>query len=226
VTIRFGKVQIDSARRQLWRQSREIHLTAKAFDLLMLLLEQRPNLVTKSQIQERLWPDTFVSEANLPSLVAEIREAIGDNARRPTCIRTVHGFGYAFAADVELVELKREKHAVGARYWLICDERRIDLAQGENILGREGLDMIAIESSTVSRRHAKIVVAKDAATIEDLGSKNGTIVCEERIQIGRRLIDGDRIRLGSVLMTFRCSPAAGTTETQQPSATISPNRDG
>ena len=61
---------------------------------------RRPAAVSKAEIQEHLWPDTFVSEANIPTLVAEIRDAIDDDARQPRFIRTVFGFGYGFCGDV------------------------------------------------------------------------------------------------------------------------------
>src|SRR5690242_14452929 len=95
----FGEFRLDVAARQLFRRDEEIHLTPKAFELLRFLVEQRPRAVSKSELQEKLWPDTFVSEANLSVLVAEIRAALGDPARQPETIRTVHGYGYAFAGN-------------------------------------------------------------------------------------------------------------------------------
>jgi DNA-binding winged-HTH domains len=99
VRIRFGAFTLDLDTRQLTQGGREIHLAPKAFDLLVTLVLDRPKVLSKSVLQERLWPETFVSEANLSNLVAEIREAIGDRARTPLFIRTAHGFGYAFCGD-------------------------------------------------------------------------------------------------------------------------------
>src|SRR6185295_18943513 len=81
------------------RGGREIHLTTKAFDLLVTLVLDRPKVLSKAALQERLWPDTFGAEANLSNLVAEVREALGDPARTPLYIRTAHGVGYAFCGD-------------------------------------------------------------------------------------------------------------------------------
>ena len=86
----------DAETRQLWRGEREFHLSPKAFDLLALLVARRPAAVSKIAIRELLWPDTFVSETNLPALVAEIRAALGDDAREPRFVRTLHRIGYAF----------------------------------------------------------------------------------------------------------------------------------
>ena len=88
-----------STRRQLTRAGREIHLEPKAFELLSALVLERPKALSKADLQERLWPGTFVAEANLSNLVAEIRAALGDPARAPLFVRTVHRFGYAFCGD-------------------------------------------------------------------------------------------------------------------------------
>ena len=90
--IRFGPFTLDLDTRQLIRtgsaaevlgRGQEIHLSPKAFDLLAALAAERPNAVSKEKIQERLWPQTFVAEANLSNLVAEVRDGLGDSARAP-----------------------------------------------------------------------------------------------------------------------------------------------
>ena len=93
--LHFANNQLDCASRQLWHDGREVRLSTKAFDLLALLAERRPAAVPKSDIKDRLWPETFVSDTNLPTLIAEVRDALGDDARQGQFIRTVHGFGYA-----------------------------------------------------------------------------------------------------------------------------------
>jgi DNA-binding winged helix-turn-helix (wHTH) protein/WD40 repeat protein len=102
VRARFGEHTLDTDERQLLQRGRPLHLTPKAFALLEYLIERRPRVLTKSQILERVWPSTFVTEANLASLVMEIRKALGDEAEAPRFIRTVRGFGYAFGAEVEV----------------------------------------------------------------------------------------------------------------------------
>jgi DNA-binding winged helix-turn-helix (wHTH) protein len=212
--VAFGDIRLDSGTRQLWRdQSEEIQLTRKAFDLLVLLLERRPNVVSKEDIHARLWPDAFVSEANLQSLMSEIRDAIRDDARNASLIRTVRGVGYAFcgtAADWQMPVSSDLRHV---RAWLICELGRLPLFDGDNVLGRTGVDVIELDSTTVSRRHALIKVG-DLATIDDLGSKNGTYVEEQRLTGPVRLTDGDRIRVGSFQLTFRVVAGRNSTETQ------------
>ena len=99
--IRFGDCVLDSDERVLLRGGQPVHITSKAFQLLSFLLEVRPRAATKSELQEKLWPSSFVSEGNLATLVKEARTAIGDDARKPIYIRTVHAYGYAFAGAVQ-----------------------------------------------------------------------------------------------------------------------------
>jgi len=99
VKIRFGPFMLDLDTRQLTQGDRDIHLAPKAFDLLATLVLDRPKVLSKAVLLRRLWPETFVEEANLSNLVAEIREALGDSARAPLYVRTAHTLGYAFCGD-------------------------------------------------------------------------------------------------------------------------------
>ena len=101
--FRFGPFTLDLATRQLTAAGQAIHLEPKAFELLSALVLERPKAISKADLQERLWPGTFVAEANLSNLVAEIRAALGDPARAPKFVRTAHGFGYAFCGEAELL---------------------------------------------------------------------------------------------------------------------------
>src|SRR5262245_63987867 len=94
--VRFGPFVLDPDTRELLRGDAPVALSPKAFDLLTILVAGRPKALSKSQLQERLWPATFVVEKNLANLVSEIRDAIGDDPSNPRFIRTVHRFGYAF----------------------------------------------------------------------------------------------------------------------------------
>ena len=98
LVVTFGVFTLDGRRRQLLQGSRPIHLSPKAFDLLAVLVEERPAAVSKDDLHRRLWPDSFVSDGSLAVLVAEIRSALGDDVRNPAFVRTLHRFGYAFVA--------------------------------------------------------------------------------------------------------------------------------
>lgn len=205
--VRFGDFTLDSDRRQLLRGGVEVHLSPKAFELLTLLVENRPRAVAKARILEHLWPATFVSDTNLPSLIAEIRVALADDAHAPRFVRTVRRFGYAFCTEAI------PPPAPGPGYCLVWESREVPLNEGENVLGREGDDVVRIDSPSVSRRHARIVVAGGHATLEDLGSKNGTYVGTERVTGPVPLADGDRIRVGNVMIKCRVTSPASSTET-------------
>ena len=84
---RFDAFVLDSASRELLREGRGVAVSPKALDLLILLVDGRPRALTKGELHERLWPDTFVVDANLSNLVAELRAALEDNAREPRFIR-------------------------------------------------------------------------------------------------------------------------------------------
>jgi DNA-binding winged helix-turn-helix (wHTH) protein len=211
VVVHFGDFTVDLGSRQLLRGTEEIHLGPKAFALLEVLLTKRPQALSKTQLREQLWPRTFVSESNLTSLVTELRTALGDKARHPRFVRTVYGFGYAFCGEVVKVrEAGRSTARRGAQLRLFLDEREIALHEGENVLGRVDEGVGWFESPEVSRRHARILVADGKATLEDLGSKNGTFLRDKRLSAPSTLSDGDEIRLGRVRMTFRVLPPLST----------------
>jgi DNA-binding winged helix-turn-helix (wHTH) protein len=210
--VQFGEFTLDAGSRQLLRGGREVRLVPKALDLLQLLLERRPNSVSKQEIRDRLWPDTFVSESNLTSLVTDLRTALGEDAREPRFVRTVYGRGYAFGGTAAGTTAGGPRRS--ARFRLFSDDREIALREGENVLGRDEDAAIRVDSSTASRRHARIVVAGEVATLEDLGSRNGTYHRGERVTTPRPLRDGDEIRIGRTVLTLRVLPGGLTTEVE------------
>jgi DNA-binding winged helix-turn-helix (wHTH) protein len=211
--VRFGEFTLDADLRRLHARSGGIHLSPKAFDLLVLLVQNRSRVMSKLELQQRLWPDTFVVDTNLASLIAEIRDALQDDAKEPRFIRTAHRVGYAFCADLVDTPDGSPSAIPPSLCWLIVDGRRVPLQPGENILGRDVHDGISIDSPSVSRRHARISVTPANATIDDLGSKNGTYVRGERIATQVPLHDGDEVRVGSVLLQFRQPPGRRSTMT-------------
>lgn len=204
--ISFGEFTLDTESRELFRDGEVVHISPKAFLLLEVLLERRPAAVPKTALKDRLWPSSHVSEASLASLVAELRSALDDDAREPRFIRTVHTYGYAFCGATDAPPVAKTAGR-SSRDETVCRlawrDREITLTEGENLLGRDREAVVWIDSATVSRRHARIVVTDGEAVIEDLGSRNGTSVGGKKIQGPVRLADGDRLRLGAATMTFR-----------------------
>jgi DNA-binding winged helix-turn-helix (wHTH) protein len=213
--VRFGECVLDSETRELLVAGKTVHLTPKAFDLLAILIENRPRALSKTEIHEKLWPDTFVADGTLTSLLAEVRSAIRDEEHEKHLIRTVHRFGYAFSgsAETEAAAGPRAIPRAAFAYRLYWRSREFALEEGENVLGRDPRASIFLDDASVSRRHARIVTSGGGALIEDLRSKNGTFVRGAAIEAPSRIADGDEIRLGSVPLTFRVFPLSGSTET-------------
>ena len=92
----FGDFVFDSDTRELLSGGNRLTLSPKAFQLLEVLIENRPRALSKSVLLDRLWAKTFVVEANLSNLVGEIRHALGEDSRTPRFVRTIPRFGYAF----------------------------------------------------------------------------------------------------------------------------------
>ena len=100
----------------------------------------------------------------------------------------------------------------GVRSWIRLEAQDVPLTEGVNILGRDLGSAVRIDLPEVSRRHASIVVGVAYASIEDLGSRNGTFVGDEPVTAPRRLRDGDAIRLGTVALTFHVAANGATTQ--------------
>jgi DNA-binding winged helix-turn-helix (wHTH) protein len=210
VVYRFGDFTFDHDRRQLFLNETELHLSPKAFELLAELLANRSRALSKEELQQRLWPSTFVEETNLAGLVTEIRRALRDSASSPMFIRTVYGFGYHFVGDVTAAA---PAESPGVRLCVVLAAREFVLMNGANVVGRDPEAAIQIDARGVSRQHARILVSSGAAIIEDLGSKNGTYVNGRRITAPARLSEGDEIGLGAVSVTFRTASLANPTDT-------------
>jgi DNA-binding winged helix-turn-helix (wHTH) protein len=209
VTTRFGAFVFDSALRQVSRDGDEIHLTPKAFDLLALLVDEAPRVVRKTELHERLWPGTFVSDATLVGLVKELRRALDDREAGAPIIRTAHGVGYAFTAQIDRAISRRPTTS----RWIVAGSRRIALTDGEHVIGRDPASAIWLDVAGVSRRHARIVVGDEGTQIEDLGSKNGTRVGDAPLSRLVMLHDGDRINIGPIVVVYHCSSSGMSTET-------------
>src|SRR5262245_37050432 len=214
---RFGECTLDDLSRQLRRRNEAVELSPKAYELLQLLIAARPRALSKTEMLAQLWPDTFVVEGNLSNLIAEVRTAIGDSAREPRFIRTVHGFCYAFSGVVEDEPAAAPVETRNARCWVLHGNVTIQLADGEHLIGRHPTSIVSIESKKVSRRHAVIQVAGESATLVDLGSRNGTFVDGRRIASPVKLRHRNRIQVGPIEMVFRVASLGSTTETDIPS---------
>ena len=196
--VRFGNCVFDSDRHELVRDGALQSLQPKAFALLEALVAAHPSAVSKQALYDHIWSGVFVEEGNLHNLVADVRDAIGDEER--TIIRTVHRVGYVLAVPVEREEPSKARLVIGSREW--------PLGEGDNVIGRD-----TIGTPDVSRRHAHLVITGTRAIIRDLGSKNGTFVAGRRIDGETELASGDEIVFGRTRAVIWMQPADGSTIT-------------
>jgi DNA-binding winged helix-turn-helix (wHTH) protein len=208
VRARFGSFSIDTETRRLDRDGLELHLTPKAFDLLACLIQAAPKVVTKPDLHVKLWPDSFVADTTLVGLVKEIRRVLRQRGDDP--IRTYHRIGYAFSGTIAAGRPAKDDGTP----WIVRGQQRTALCEGENIIGRDPAAAIWLDVSGVSRRHACLVVSGKSVTLEDLGSKNGTMCGSERVTKAIELRDGDRIQVAGVVLVFRSTGATVSTDTQ------------
>jgi DNA-binding winged helix-turn-helix (wHTH) protein len=213
VTFRFAGCTLDTSARSFARDGRPVRLTPKSFELLALLVEHRPRALSKEELLQHVWPGVFVSDASLAKVVSKLRQAIGDDDASPA-IRTVHGYGYAFAAEIEGRDEAAPVHAQGPiTCWLFCGTREFPLRDGDHIVGRDRDANIHLDSPNVSRHHARLVVRGSSATLEDLGSKNGSFVRGIRITGPTPLESGDEACIGPFRLLFRADADSGSTKT-------------
>jgi predicted component of type VI protein secretion system len=142
--------------------------------------------------------------------VSELRDALGDVSKPGRFIRTVHRFGYAFCGDVRTTQAFHQGEtwhivtAAGARFVL---------GAGDSLIGRDPSCAVWIDSSEVSRHHARVRIADQRAMLEDLGSKNGTSVRGARVAGPVELHDGDILTLGTLTFVIRVHRADDSTQT-------------
>ncbi len=248
-TLHFRDFALDVAGYQLRHNGRPVRLERQPMDLLILLVEHRLRLVSRSEIVERLWgKDVFVDvETGVHTAIRKIRQALHDSPEAPVFVETVSGKGYRFIAPVAVVSVSpdppaaqapesavagpssrvpmvtaapvvdiehaRPAHATGT-VRLAWDGGTTTLSDGDHIVGRDPDASIVLNVDSVSRRHAIITVAGSYATVADLGSKNGTSIGRTRIDTLTRLVDGDQIHIGSVLLTVRIADPLDSTRTE------------
>jgi FHA domain/Transcriptional regulatory protein, C terminal len=207
VPFRFGAFTFDERARELRRDGEAVALSPKAFRLLELLIEARPNPVTRDALYAALWPDVVVEPGNLHGLVSEVRAATDADA-----IRTVHRVGYAFVAGGAA--------EAGARFSILLGKDEIPLRSGENVIGRDPHDAIVIRAPEVSRHHARLIVTGTRVTLEDLGSKNGTYLGTRRITSPTDVKPGDEILIGTIQLRLvevdALAPTATAAERRRP----------
>ena len=100
--VRFGTFEVDLRAGELRKDGVKLKLSGQPFQVLAILLEHPGDIVTREELQKRLWPDTFVDvERNLNTAVNKIREVLGDSAESPRFVETLPRRGYRFIGELE-----------------------------------------------------------------------------------------------------------------------------
>jgi len=196
--VRFDGFILDTDRKDLSRGGAVVRLTPRAFRLLSFLVAERPRAISKRDLVDHVWTGNIVEEANLKTLVLEIRTAVEGRGGPPNVIRTVYGYGYAFGSDA--VE-ETAGTAQEPRVRVEVEERTILLPEGIHEIGRLPGCSVFIDASSVSRVHARLHVGRETLLLEDNASKNGTFVAGERIATAIPLAEKTRVRLGDISVT-------------------------
>ncbi|HET8774484.1 MAG TPA: winged helix-turn-helix domain-containing protein [Thermoanaerobaculia bacterium] len=191
----FEQFCLDTERKELLRGGAPVHLTPRAFQLLELLIRERPRAVSKRELLEQVWGGNIVEESNLKTLVLEIRSAMEERGGSPGVIRTVYGFGYAFDGTADESGASEAPPGLLLVRW---ERRELTLAEGSHLIGRRADCTVTIDHPSVSRVHARLQVSRAGTTMEDLHSKNGTFVGGARISATTELLPRCRIRVGEV----------------------------
>jgi DNA-binding winged helix-turn-helix (wHTH) protein len=190
----FDRFYLDSDQKLLVRGDEPVRLTPRAFRLLEYLLRQHPKAVSKRELLDHVWAGSIVEEANLKTLVLEIRNALEERGGRADMIRTAYGYGYAFNGALRNEEASAAVPLVALRW----ADGSVRLPAGVHLIGRGAGCAVTIDAVSVSREHARLEVSRDEMILTDLGSKNGTFVGTTRITAPVRLFDVCRIAIGEV----------------------------
>jgi DNA-binding winged helix-turn-helix (wHTH) protein len=213
-------LELDLKRYEVRLDGTPLRLERRPMELLILLLEHRGELVTREAIQRRLWSDdVFVDvDQGINTAINKIRQALRDDPGDPRFLQTVIGKGYRFVGPVtRIADDALPAPTASAPPFTACalvwEARSIPLPDGVHVIGRDATATVVIDSSTVSRKHAQLVVSGSVATIADLGSKNATQVNGRTLEGRVALADYDVIQIGPATLIFRLSSPSGSTFT-------------
>jgi DNA-binding winged helix-turn-helix (wHTH) protein len=214
-SFRLGDWLVEPRLGQISRDDRTVRLRPRAMEVLVLLAAADGDVVSRRQIIDAVWRTSFVSDNVVSQVVTELRQAFGDDARHPRYIQNVPRRGYRLVARVTDLDEEPPTGGQQPEFALASGHVTHPVGQGETVVGRGSAADIRIDLTEVSRRHARIVVQGSTATIEDLGSKNGTFVNGLRIAEPTRLAEGDEVQFGSAAARFRFARAGEPTQTAQ-----------
>ena len=198
----FDDFRLEVSNRQLLHDGRPVALPAKAFDMLVVLIENGGRLVGKDELFGRVWPDQIVEESNLAVHVSAIRKALGEKKDNPRYLVTVPGYGYRFTGNVLSLDEEEEEVAIEHR----------------------SVSSMVIESSQGQADPDNNALIKNTQRVGELTASDGVVVIPRRRAVGlRALLLGSLavsvISAGAFLVLKRTS-SPGTTVSAVPIKSI------
>src|SRR5215472_14236891 len=141
----FGPFHLDTAERLLLRNSLPVPLAPKVFDTLVALVQHSGHLLTKDELMQKVWPDSFVEEVNLTVNISALRKALGDDQNGQRYIATVPKMGYRFVAPVRELANNGAESVVEKRITeQIGTEQQESGVLGENVEAEQSADEMAL----------------------------------------------------------------------------------
>ncbi len=213
--LRVGEWSVEANANLIVRGAESVRLEPRVMNLLVFLATNAGEVISKDQIVDAVWDGAFISESALTRTIADLRKALGDDARNPRYLETISKRGYRLVAVVghDADESVASVPDSRSRFMIVWNGRAHRIDGREFLLGRDPDCSLCISSNLVSRRHARLVLTSRGATIEDLGSRNGTRVNATLIDSPKELSEGDEIRIGSETLVFRDAESPATTHT-------------
>ena len=214
-SFHLGDWLVEPSLDRISRDGRVVQLRPRAMDVLGALAAAAGALAPKRRLIDAVWRTEFVSDHALTQVIAELRAALGDDAKNPTYIENIPRKGYRLVASVTPVEAPiRPVREVTLPLRLQGEGSEYPLTQGSNVIGRTADAAVCIDRTEVSRCHARVMVNGTTATVEDLGSKNGTFLNGQRLHQPAVLTDGDEIWIGRSVARFRYLVEGEPTQTE------------
>ena len=214
-SFRLGEWVVEPTLDRITLDGREVRLRPRAMDVLTVLALAAGKLVSKRELIDDVWRTEYVGDHALTQVVAELRAALGDDARNPSFIENIPRRGYRLVATVTpLADSSVASRGATVPFRLETNDGNRPLTQGSNVIGRTEDADIRLDRTEVSRCHAMITVQGTTAVIEDLGSKNGTFVNGCQITDPTPLVNGDEIWIGRSVARMRFLIEGEPTQTE------------
>jgi len=186
---KFGSFSLDERERKLTSEGKQVSLTPKAFDTLLLLARHAGHILEKQEMMERIWPGSFVEEATLAQNIFTLRRALGEDTSNIRFIETIPRVGYRFVSTVEICDKAEPVLTVAAAILptiAVLPFSALIRCEEEEHIGLGLADALVIKLSALSR----LVVRPSSST-----RKYAAAPCDP-VQIGREL-SVDCVLIGS-----------------------------